>query len=242
MQPEVSLVAGCDPYAVPLRVLHVAYADVAPVVPGFVAAAARQQADRGWDVHVATERADAAGVATSHVLEGASRRPSAVRRAARRLHGVVAAVDPEVLVLHGRTAGVVGRYAVRGRVPTAYLPHGALPAPWSGLGLPTAWERVASPWTSLVVLQAAEVRALRGRVSTAPQFVLGALPGEQRDPEVLLERLAGILSRAHVFGWPAQHWTADTWMAARSARALGSAARLPAAADGAPGAGGPSRP
>ncbi|HEX6339635.1 glycosyltransferase [Umezawaea sp.] len=69
------------------------------------------------------------------------------------LRRVLARLAPDVVHLHSSKAGLAGRLAVRGRVPTVFQPHlwsfqtarGALRA------VSEVWERRASRWTDLVV-------------------------------------------------------------------------------------------
>jgi len=60
---------------------------------------------------------------------------------------------PEVVHLHSSKAGLAGRLAVRGRLPTLFQPHG-----WSWLAVRGAvaaatvrWERLATRWTDVIV-------------------------------------------------------------------------------------------
>jgi glycosyltransferase involved in cell wall biosynthesis len=69
------------------------------------------------------------------------------------LHRILAKLGPDVVHLHSSKAGLAGRLAVRGRVPTIFQPH-----LWSfqtARGLLrrccVVWEARASRWTSLVV-------------------------------------------------------------------------------------------
>jgi glycosyltransferase involved in cell wall biosynthesis len=142
----------------PLSVLHVAQPTDAGVA-GYVAAAAADQQARGWRVTVASpdggRLADdlaAAGVRWLHWPARRSPGPSALGEAAR-LRRLVAAADPQVVHLHSAKAGLAGRLALRGRLPTLFQPHG-----WSWLAVTgpvaaasTAWERAAARWTDLFV-------------------------------------------------------------------------------------------
>jgi glycosyltransferase involved in cell wall biosynthesis len=101
--------------------------------------------------------------------------PAEVRGLAR----VVAAVRPDLVHAHSAKAGLAGRLAVRGRIPTVFQPHA-----WSfeAVGGATAalalrWERWATRWTARVVCvseaeRARGVRAgIRGRWSVIPNGV-----------------------------------------------------------------------
>ena len=151
-------------------VLHVAQPTDGGVA-GYVVAAAADQLHRGWSVAVACpadgwlagELADR-GVPT--LAWSARRAPGPASTAeVLRLRGIVAAVRPDVVHLHSSKAGLVGRLAVRGRLPTLFQPHG-----WSWLatrGSTAAatlnWERAAARWTDVLVCvgegEAAEGRA-----------------------------------------------------------------------------------
>jgi glycosyltransferase involved in cell wall biosynthesis len=72
---------------------------------------------------------------------------------AAALARLVAEVRPHLVHLHSSKAGLAGRLAVRGRLPTVFQPHA-----WSFLAAPSAlrpacvaWERYATRWTHRVV-------------------------------------------------------------------------------------------
>jgi glycosyltransferase involved in cell wall biosynthesis len=101
--------------------------------------------------------------------------PGEVRRLAR----VVAQVRPELVHAHSAKAGLAGRLAVRGRIPTVFQPHA-----WSfeAVGGTTAalalrWERFGARWADrLVCVSEAErttgVRAgIAGRWSVVPNGI-----------------------------------------------------------------------
>lgn len=118
-----------------------------------------------------------------------------VRSAAR----LIASVRPDVLHAHSAKAGLAGRLAVRGRVPTVYQPHA-----WSfeaaggatGAGA-RAWERWAVRWTDRIVCvseaeRATGVRAgVRAACTVVPNGVDTAhyaprgpgLPGAEADAQ-----------------------------------------------------------
>ncbi|MGW8062705.1 glycosyltransferase [Streptomyces ziwulingensis] len=97
----------------------------------------------------------------------------------RRLGRVVADVRPDLVHMHSAKAGLAGRLAVRGRVPTVFQPHA-----WSfeavggtTAALARAWERRGARWAARVVcVSEAErrtgVRAgIRGRWAVIPNGV-----------------------------------------------------------------------
>ncbi|MFJ2954920.1 glycosyltransferase [Streptomyces sp. NPDC087270] len=141
-----------------LTVLHVAQpvdGGVARVVADLV----RAQAARGARVVVACppggDLGPAAADGGAEVVAWPARRapgrslPAEVRSLAR----VIRAVGPDLLHLHSSKAGLAGRLAARGRVPTVFQPHA-----WSydAVSGPTAWavlrwERAATRWTHRVL-------------------------------------------------------------------------------------------
>ena len=159
-----------------LSVLHVAQPTEAGV-PTCVVQLLEDQVERGFHVSVAcpsvstiVPRAKALGVPHSTWEAGQSpglRVPAEVRRLAR----IIENVGPDVIHLHSAKAGLAGRLAVRGRLPTVFQPNG-----WSfeatdgleGRGA-LAWERHAARWASLIVCVSEDERArgesvgIRGR-------------------------------------------------------------------------------
>lgn len=151
----------------PPRVLHVSMPTtegVAAVLLGYVT----DQVARGWDVTVACPRdgwlADAARGAGAHVVRWEARRnpgPGLLGEV-RRLRGIVDEVRPDVVHLHSAKAGLAGRLALRGRVPTLFQPHA-----WSfeAVGGPVRratirWERYAQRWTTELVCVSREEQAV----------------------------------------------------------------------------------
>jgi glycosyltransferase involved in cell wall biosynthesis len=139
-------------------VLHVSQ-PVDGGVATYVSAAAADQAARGWSVAVAAPAGGplprelaARGVAC--LPWEATRSPGpATLRETRTLAAVVAGFAPDVVHLHSAKAGLAGRLALRGRIPTVFQPHG-----WSWLACDgpmasasAAWERLATRWTDALV-------------------------------------------------------------------------------------------
>lgn len=189
MSADWQTVSGLDPFSVPLTVLHVAQ-PVDGGVAGYVRSVAAFQASHGWDVTVA------GGFEVDNPVRTV---PWHARRSPVR--GVAAEVDalgqvlalsrPDVVVLHSAKAGLVGRLAIRSRIPTVYLPHA-----WSFYALPSAaapaaraWERLAARWTSAVVaVSGAEAEdGVRAGIA-APMFVVpnpapSVAPGSRPSPQ-----------------------------------------------------------
>ncbi|MFH8972727.1 glycosyltransferase [Streptomyces sp. NPDC017890] len=81
----------------------------------------------------------------------------------RRLAGVIADVRPDLVHAHSAKAGLAGRLAVRGRVPTVFQPHAwsfeAVGGPAAALAL--GWERWGTRWAARTVC-VSEAERLRG--------------------------------------------------------------------------------
>ena len=145
-------------------------------VAAYVTAAAADQVARGWTVAVASPEgdrlpADLAARGVRWLRWPARRSPRSTSAEAVLLSRVIRSARPHVVHLHSAKAGLAGRLAVRGRLPTLFQPHG-----WSWLavrGLVAAaslrWERVAARWTDLIVCVGAgeaahgRARGVRGR-------------------------------------------------------------------------------
>ncbi|MEU7899840.1 glycosyltransferase [Nonomuraea sp. NPDC049152] len=140
------------------RVLHVTQ-PVDGGVGAYVAAVAADQVRRGWQVAVACpeegplrERLAELEVPWLDWPVGRSPGPRDLA-AIRRLGRLIAAFGPDAVHLHSAKAGLVGRAAIRGRIPTLFQPHG-----WSWLAArgpvaraALAWERRAARWADLLV-------------------------------------------------------------------------------------------
>ncbi|MFN8214639.1 MAG: glycosyltransferase [Candidatus Nanopelagicales bacterium] len=144
-------ISGVDPFASHLRVLHVLQPGEAGVWR-YASDMAGFEAAQGWDVHVASPVRPDADVPWREWQ--AVRNPAkGVRDESRRLLGIVEELRPDVVVAHSSKAGLVVRSALRGSLPTVFLPHA-----WSFAALtgPVAlaarrWEKLAAQWTSAVV-------------------------------------------------------------------------------------------
>ncbi|MEV7974973.1 glycosyltransferase [Streptomyces sp. NPDC086519] len=110
----------------------------------------------------------------------ATRSPGAsLVREVRDLARVVGEVRPDLVHLHSAKAGIAGRLAVRGRLPTVFQPHAWSFQAVGGLtsALALRWERWGARWASRVVCvseaeRAAGVRAgVEARWSVIPNGV-----------------------------------------------------------------------
>ena len=139
-------------------VLHVAQPTDGGVAR-YVAAVSADQRARGW--HVAAACPDGGRLARDLSANGVPRlRWSATRspgprswEEARHLHRLVERVRPDVVHLHSSKAGLAGRLAIRGRLPTLFQPHGWSWLAVEGVHARTAirWERMAARWTHLFI-------------------------------------------------------------------------------------------
>jgi glycosyltransferase involved in cell wall biosynthesis len=182
-----------------ISVLHVAQPTDAGVAV-VAAQLAAQQLSRGWSVAVACppfepEPADGprrrtwlsrtAAAAGARVLDWeATRSPGRSTMAeAGRLRELIREVNPDLVHLHSSKAGLAGRLALRGGLPTIFQPHAwsfeAVTGPTRTAAL--YWERWATRWTDLTVCVSAreqqdgERAGVRGRFAVVPNGV---------DPEV----------------------------------------------------------
>jgi glycosyltransferase involved in cell wall biosynthesis len=167
-----------------LSVLHVAQPTEAGVAQ-YVTAACADQLARGWEVTVACPdgghlAADLARHGINRLRWRAERAPGAhAALEALHLRQVINRVRPDVLHLHSSKAGLAGRLAAHGRLPTLFQPHG-----WSWLAATDrakraalGWERAASLWTTLFLCvgrgeaKQAHAHGLRGRYIILPNGV-----------------------------------------------------------------------
>ncbi|WP_329340455.1 glycosyltransferase [Streptomyces sp. NBC_01352] len=90
----------------------------------------------------------------------------------RRLARVIEDVRPELVHAHSAKAGLAGRLAVRGRIPTVFQPHAwsfeAVGGVTSELAL--RWERWGARWASRVVCVSAAERATGVRAGVAGRW------------------------------------------------------------------------
>jgi glycosyltransferase involved in cell wall biosynthesis len=147
-------------------VLHVSRS-VGGGVGRVVADLVTDQVTRGWRVAVASpvgQLSDEATAAGAQHVEWAARRE--VRSFVTEVPSLARAISsfgPDVVHLHSAKAGLAGRLAVRGSIPTVYQPHG-----WPFLlgdrtdPAARAWERWAAHWTDVVVCVSGS-EATRGR-------------------------------------------------------------------------------
>ncbi|MEU0444640.1 glycosyltransferase [Streptomyces tendae] len=149
------------------RVLHVtqpADGGVARVVADLT----RAQLAAGLRVTVAcpsgslADRLRALGAAVRHWPATRSPGPALVPEV-RRLCRVIEDVRPDLVHAHSAKAGLAGRLAVRGRIPTVFQPHAwsfeAVGGPAARLAL--GWERWSGRWTARTVC-VSEAERLRG--------------------------------------------------------------------------------
>lgn len=142
----------------PSVVLHVSQPTDAGV-PAVVAALVRDQIARGWTVVVASPddgylRNEVVAAGAGHVSWAATRSPGP-RTATEVLsmQRAIASVGPDLVHLHSSKAGVAGRLALRGRLPTVFQPHGwSFWAAGRGSRVPArTWERWSARWTDALV-------------------------------------------------------------------------------------------
>jgi len=167
-----------------MHVLHVCQPSEAGV-PRVVVNLAEHQLKIPWRVTVAgpphgglAEQLDGSGV--SMARWEASREPRlSVVNEVRTLATIVSSLRPDIVHLHSAKAGLAGRLAIRGRLPTVYQPHAWSFYAASGLQrtLALRWERRATKWTDLIVAVsqgerlAGEQAGIRGPYTVIPNGV-----------------------------------------------------------------------
>lgn len=167
-----------------IRVLHVSQPGDGGVAR-VVAALARDQAGRGYDVVVAgqpegelEQAVRSSGARFVAWRAGRNPGPAALVET-RTLARVLSAERPDLVHLHSSKAGLAGRLALRGGLPTLFQPHSwsfeALRRPLRAAA--TAWERRAASWTDTVVCVSEGERArgssagIQARFSVVPNGV-----------------------------------------------------------------------
>ena len=221
----------------PLAVLHVSQPTVAGVAH-LVRSLVEDQSRRGMDVSVACPPtgelwgdARAAGVTT--LAWPATRSPGpSVLSETRRLARIVRVADPDIVHLHSSKAGLAGRLAVRGRVPTVFQPSA-----WSFLAtrepttrLAIAWERAAVRWThALAVVSEGEREAgLRAGIHGPWKILPNATDVEKRRPASDADRTAArrflgfaegplVVCLGRLAKQKGQHVLLDAWPAVKAA-------------------------
>ena len=148
----------------PLSILHVAQpltAGVPRVVDDLVA----DQIARGWRVSIACPgESTLVDAARRHGAQrfnwAATRGPGpSLPDEARRLRRLIREARPDLVHLHSTKAGLAGRLALRGAVPTLFQPHA-----WSFLAAgmlspaAAAWERLAARWADAIICVSADER------------------------------------------------------------------------------------
>ncbi|MET7679991.1 glycosyltransferase family 4 protein [Streptomyces sp. NPDC005423] len=165
------------------RVLHLTQ-PVDGGVARVVVELTRAQLTAGLDVTVACPDG---GLATALRALGADvRRWEATRspgpalpNEVRRLTRVIEQVRPDLVHAHSAKAGLAGRLAVRGRIPTVFQPHAWSFEAVGGVtaGLARGWERYGARWAGRIVcVSEAERRTglragIRGRWSVVPNGI-----------------------------------------------------------------------
>lgn len=157
-----------------MHVLHVLQ-PVGAGVPTLVRLLTRLQENAGWRVTVAAPEDVAGG---RFVRWPATRSPGPATAAeVARLARVIRIHSPDVVHLHSSKAGLAGRAALRGHVPTLFQPHG-----WSFLALEGAvatlarrWERAAVRWSDRI-LCCSEGEAEQGRRAGIVPGLLEVVP------------------------------------------------------------------
>jgi glycosyltransferase involved in cell wall biosynthesis len=154
------------------------------------------QLARGWEVAVASpggELGEAVLALDAEHLDwpaGSSPGPSSVSET-RRLRRLLAARAPTLVHLHSSKAGLAGRLALRGRVPTVFQPHGWSFYPLAGVlrRAAIAWERAGARWADAVACvseserRRGEAAGIRASWAVVPNGVdvRSLLPASEQD-------------------------------------------------------------
>ncbi|MDN0196924.1 glycosyltransferase family 4 protein [Streptomyces sp. S.PNR 29] len=165
------------------RILHLTQ-PVEGGVARVVADLVRAQLADGMDVTVAcpdsplTAELRARGATVRHWAATRSPGPSLLREV-RNLARVIDEVRPDLVHAHSAKAGLAGRLAVRGRIPTVFQPHAwsfeAVDGSTAALAL--KWERWGARWATRVVCVSEAERAtgaragITGRWSVIPNGI-----------------------------------------------------------------------
>jgi glycosyltransferase involved in cell wall biosynthesis len=167
-----------------MRILHATQPTEAGV-PTVVRQLARDQRDHGIEVVVAAPEGEPLAEwldqdRIPHQTWKATRNPGpSVLRETRELGRIIREVAPDLVHLHSAKAGLAGRLALKGRLPTIFQPHAwsfeAVEGPVAAAA--TRWERYAVRWTDIFVCVSDDERSsaaragLRGRMEVLPNGV-----------------------------------------------------------------------
>lgn len=120
----------------------------------------------------------------------------------RRLARVVAEVRPDLVHAHSAKAGLAGRLAVRGRIPTVFQPHAWSFEAVGGVtaALATGWERWGARWATrtVCVSEAERTTGLRAGVRARWSVLPNGIDTERFHPAAVdtvragIEQLAGV--------------------------------------------------
>lgn len=149
----------------PVRVLHVSQ----PTEAGVAAVLRSYLVGAGPDMdHVVacpprgTLAGDVVALGHEHVPWAADREPGrSIAVEALTLQRIVRAHNPDIVHLHSSKAGLVGRLAIRGRVPTVFQPHAWSFSAVRGItrSVSLSWERAAQRWTHATICVSEDERA-----------------------------------------------------------------------------------
>jgi glycosyltransferase involved in cell wall biosynthesis len=159
------------------------------------------QVERGWEVAVASPDGElvvaVAKLGATHLRWDAGRAPGpATALETLRLRRLVAARRPSLVHLHSSKAGLAGRLALRGRVPTIFQPHGwsfyALSGPLRRAAI--FWERAGARWADAVLCvseterQRGEAAGIRARWQVVPNGIdpRELVPGDRGEARLKL--------------------------------------------------------